>query len=118
MVASVTTMAGRPSPATSTPFMAPRPAPSAKVAATTSGIGRPARASRPAATPQMENCEPMEMSMCRARMTSVMPTPATSTGALLTSSSRRFLAEKNAGAFTAKSPSRAANARATDSSRW
>ena len=35
--------------------------------------GSPALASRPATTPQIANCEPIEMSIWRARMTSVMP---------------------------------------------
>ena len=46
----------------------------------TSGIGTPAFARRPATTPQIANCEPIEMSIWRARITSVMPTAATRTG--------------------------------------
>ena len=36
-----------------------------------------------------ENCEPIEMSICRARMTSVMPTAATSTALLTTNDGTR-----------------------------
>ena len=72
-VASVTTIAGRPRRATSSPLIKPRPAPATIVPSATSGIGRPSRASRPATTPQIANCEPTEMSICRARITSVMP---------------------------------------------
>jgi len=55
-------------------------------------MATPALASVPATTAQIANCEPIEMSICRARITSVMPTAATSTGAAPTSTSRRFAA--------------------------
>ena len=47
-------------------------------------IGTPDLASKPAATPQMESIEPMEISILREMMTSVMPMAATRTGALST----------------------------------
>ena len=83
-VASVTTIDGSPRPATSTPLIAPMPAPASEAPRPTSGIGTPDFASSPATTPQMQNCEPTEMSIWRETMTSVMPTAATRTGALLT----------------------------------
>ena len=51
-------------------------------------MGSPARASRPATTPQMLKIEPIEMSICRQRITRVIPTAATSIGALLTTKAR------------------------------
>src|SRR6476619_1610101 len=51
--------------------------------------------------PQMLNCEPIEISICRDKITSVMPTAATSTGALATSLSRKCSGLKNAGATKA-----------------
>jgi hypothetical protein len=70
--------------------MAPKTPPRATVKTTTSGIGTPALASSPATIPQTESCEPIEMSICRARITSVMPAEATSTGALATSIERNL----------------------------
>ena len=64
-VARVTTIDGKPSPATKTPLIAPRAAAGQQRPSTTSGIGKPAFASSPATTPQTPKCEPIEMSMCR-----------------------------------------------------
>ena len=51
----------------------------------------------------MLNCEPIEMSICRQRITSVIPTAATSTGALLTSEGAELLGpEEPRGAPTAR----------------
>ena len=116
-MASVTTIDGRPSPATSEPLTAPKPPPAASVPSPTTAIGRPDRASSPATTPQMLKIEPIEMSICRQRITSVIPTAATSTGALLTTSGRSWSARKNRGATTARTSRSTTNAAATDSSR-
>ena len=59
----------------------------------------PAWPAGPRTTPQIANCEPIEMSIWRARITSVMPTAATSTGALSSERSRRLCgARRSAGA--------------------
>ena len=88
IVASVTTIDGNPNPATSQPLIAPMIAPTSSVAATTPGIGNPAFASSPAATAHIENCDPTEISICRATITSVIPIATTSVGAALTHVSR------------------------------
>ena len=88
IVARVTTIAGSPKPATSTPLSAPSEAPAARAPAAAIGMASPALASIPATTAQIANCEPIEMSICRARITSVIPTAATSTGAAPTRTSR------------------------------
>ena len=54
---------GQPEPATSAPLIAPSAAPAATTPMVTSGMGSPVLASRPAATPQIANCDPMEMSI-------------------------------------------------------
>ncbi len=69
-------------------MIAPRPLPATSVPSPTTAIGKPAWASSPATTPQMLKIEPIEMSICRQRITSVIPTAATSTGALLTTKAR------------------------------
>ena len=80
-VASVTTMEGRRSPATSTPFTAPSRAPPATATGTTSASGQPRAASNAAHTLTTENCEPTEMSICRLMMMSAIPQATTSVGA-------------------------------------
>ena len=47
-------------------------------------MGNPCFAASPATIPQMESCEPMEMSICRHKITRDMPTASTNTEALLT----------------------------------
>ena len=56
----------------------------------------------------MLNCEPMEMSIWRQRITRVIPTAATSTGALLTAKDRSGSARKNRGAAAARTSRKAA----------
>ena len=84
----MTTIEGRPATVTNSPLIAPRPAPRATVAIRTPGIGRPQRANRPAATPQTQNCDPIEISICRHRITAVIPAAATRIGAFATSIAR------------------------------
>ena len=71
---------------------------------TAAHIGHTGRGKQPATIPQTENCEPIEISICRARMTSVMPTAATRIGAALTHVAK--LAWKNAGRNTPSTSSR------------
>ena len=59
-------------------------------------IGKPAWARRPATTPQMLKIEPIEMSIWRQRMTSVIPTAATSTGALRTTNAAKLVGAEEA----------------------
>ncbi len=62
-MASVTTIDGSPRPATSAPLIAPRKAPARTAPAATAGMGIPVLARRPAATPPIANCDPIEMSI-------------------------------------------------------
>ena len=71
----------------------------------------PARASRPATTPQMLKSEPIEMSIWRQRITSVIPTAATSTGALLTTSGAELVRPEEAAAPPPPGRSRMAHKR-------
>ncbi len=87
-MASVTTIDGRPAPATSAPLMAPPSRPAATAAGTTSAVGQPAAARRPAATLQTEKSEPTEMSIWRLMITSAMPQATTRVGASRASSER------------------------------
>ncbi len=91
--------------------------PARSVPRPTTAMLKPARESSPATTPQMLKIEPIEMSMCRQRMTRVMPTAATRTDALLTTISRSWSGRKKRGAATARTKSKATYAAATDSSR-
>ena len=61
----------------------------ATVPAATNGMGQPAFASNPAITPQTENWEPTEMSICRATITSVIPTATIKTVDFATKRPRR-----------------------------
>ena len=79
-------------------MIAPKLAPAIKVPAATIGIGSPDLASRPATTAQTLACEPTEMSICRPRITRVMPTAATRTDAFRTVKSASGPARKNRGA--------------------
>ena len=54
----------------------------------------------------MLKIEPIEMSICRQRITSVIPTAATSFEALLTTSGRSWSARKKPGAATARTSSK------------
>ena len=87
------------------------------ISAPTIGIGRPALASRPAATAQTLACEPTEMSICRARITSVIPRAATRIEAFRTAKSASGRAWKNLGARTAIEARTSRYARATENSR-
>ena len=107
---------GRPSGPTRIPFSAPMAAPSAIAQGTSSGTGTPCLASQPAATAHTANCEPMEMSICPTRITSVAPMASRSTGELLTARSRRLTALKNDGATAPTPASRAMNTISADSS--
>ena len=117
IVASVTTMLGSPSPAMSAPLQAPSTAPPAMAPSATTGIGNPAFASNPAKMLHSANCDPMEMSICRAMMTSAMPHAAMSTGAAVVSVVRSCCFPKNAGAKNASTSSSTPSAAATESSR-
>ena len=88
MVASVTTIDGIRTQATKAPLIAPSAAPDSKTARATAGKGSPDFANNPAATPQIANCDPIEMSICPVRMISVMPSAAISTGMLAIHTSR------------------------------
>ncbi len=103
--------------ATKTPLTAPSSPPAATAPSAATGIGMPDFASRPTITPQMANWEPIEISISRVRMTSVMPTAATSAGAALTNRSRRLAGAKNTGLAISNTTSSTAYAAATDSSR-
>src|SRR5262245_49790652 len=103
--------------ATSTPFIEPSAAPTRHAASATIGVGSPALATRPPATPQRAKTEPTEMSICPVRMTSVIPSATINTGRLARKRSARLSREKKAGASTASSSARAAMANATDTSR-
>ena len=81
IVASVTTIEGSPKPATSRPLTAPSTAPIATAAGNTSASGQCSVASSAAQTLHTENCEPTEMSIWRAMMTSAIPHTTTSVGA-------------------------------------
>ena len=87
-MASVTTIAGIRTQATSAPLSAPISAPSRQAAAPASGVGRPMRAKTPVATLQMANCEPTEISIWPVRITSTMPSATISTGMLASTRSR------------------------------
>ena len=65
-------------------------------------VGNPATAKTPAATLQMANCEPTEISISAVRTISVMPTATISTGTLASSKSRRLAKVKKSGAATAR----------------
>ena len=94
-VPRVTTIDGSPKPATSAPLTAPSEAPAKSVPIATSGIGNPDLANSPASTAQTDHCKPTDISIWRARITNVMPTTATRTGALLTRVSSTWLPRKN-----------------------
>ena len=87
MVASVTTIDGMRTQATSAPLIAPISAPVRQAASPASGVGRPSLANIPAAMLQTANCDPTEISISPLRMTSVMPSATISTGMLANSRS-------------------------------
>ena len=97
MVASVTTIAGMRTHATSAPLSAPMSAPNRQDAAPASGVGSPIRAKTPVATLQMANCEPTEISICPVRITSTMPSATISTGMLASTRSRSLARVKRHG---------------------
>ena len=101
MVASVTTIDGIRTHATSAPFTAPITAPTRHAHAPATGVGIPMRANTPAATLQIANCDPTEISICAVRITSNMPSATISTGMLASTKSRRFSNAKNPGAAAA-----------------
>ena len=101
MVASVTTIDGIRTHATSAPLIAPISAPARHAASPATGVGIPIFANTPAATLQMANCEPTEISISPLRMISVMPSATISTGMLASSRSLWFSGEKKPGATTA-----------------
>ncbi len=88
MVASVTTIEGIRTHATSAPLMPPISAPTRQAATPASGVGSPMRAKTPAATLQMANCEPTEISILPVRITSIMPSATISTGMFASTRSR------------------------------
>ena len=110
-------MLGRPSPATSAPLHAPSAAPLAIAPSATTGMGNPPFASNPATTLHSANCDPTEMSICRAMMTSAKPHATMSTGAAVVSVVSNCCFAKNAGAKNASTSSSSASAAATDASR-
>ena len=117
IVASVTTMLGSRSPATSTPLSAPPSAPTPTAASIAMGHGNFTAAARPAHVPHTAKSEPMEMSICRAMITSATPHASTSLGAAAVSRERSGCGSKKFGAKTASSSSITPSATATESSR-
>ena len=65
IVASVTTIEGIRTHATSAPLIAAHQRAHQTAAAPASGVGSPMRANTPVATLQIANCEPTEISICR-----------------------------------------------------
>ncbi len=88
MVASVTTIEGMRTHATSAPLMPPINAPTRQAARPASGVGRPMRAKTPVATLQIANCEPTEISILPVRITRNMPRATISTGMFASTRSR------------------------------
>ena len=117
MVARVTTIEGRPSPATSRPLQAPSSAPTAIEAGTTSLSAQPRAASSPAQMLHTENCEPTEMSICRLMMTNTMPQATTSVGASRVTSESSGWGWKKPGANTASASRTTPSAIVTEISR-
>src|SRR5580658_7927958 len=117
MAARVTTIEGMRTQATSTPLIAPSNAPARVAAMRAANMGNPEMAKTPAATLQMANCEPTEISICAVSTISVIPTATIRTGTLASSRSRTFANEKKAGATAARTAPIARMATAMESSR-
>ena len=81
------------------------------------GIGQPLLAARPAKTLQSANCDPIEMSICRQTITSVIPQAVINTGTASQSIDRSCAGRKKSGALKARSKRTARNAKKTDHSR-
>src|SRR5947209_3086947 len=114
MVASVTTIEGIRTHATSVPLSAPSSAPARHAATPASGVGIPIFAHTPPATLQIANCEPTEISISPLRTISVMPSATISTGMLASKRSLWFSGEKKPGAITASTAISARIAIATE----
>ena len=76
--------------ATSSPFQRPQARPTQRDAKITTGSGYPLVTSVAATAPQMAMTAPMERSMPRVAITSVMPMASSATGAPRTSTSMRL----------------------------
>src|ERR1044072_7374490 len=107
----------RPRPEPRDPQTAPISAPSKSTDGSSNATGMPSFANHPAATLHTANCDPTEMSISPTRITSVIPTATSSTGALFNARSRRFPAPKNVGDATPTATNSATYASAADTSR-
>src|SRR5271154_1673040 len=117
MAARVTTMEGIRTQAISTPLIAPSNAPVRVAAMRAANMGNPEMAKTPAATLQMANCEPTEISISAVITISVIPTATIRTGTLASSRSRTLAKVKKAGATAARIAAMARMATAMESSR-
>src|SRR5215469_1878798 len=117
MAARVTTMEGMRTHATSTPLRAPNSKPTSVASAMAASVGNPATAKTPAATLQIANWEPTEISICAVMTISVMPTATISTGTFASSRSRRLARVKKPGARMARTAAMAKMTASMESSR-
>ncbi len=83
----------------------------------TSGMGQPLAAASAAITLHQANCEPMEISICRAMMMSETPQAASRIGAAAVATASTWPGMKKPGAANARMPSKSAREITTDNSR-
>ena len=114
--ASVTTIEGRRSRATSSPLVRPIAPPASVAMSAANNGGTPSRASVADSTAHTPAVAPTATSTCPVRITIVMPTAMIWTIALLMTTSRRLSGAKKDGASRASRARRASSARSAGKS--